>query len=111
MSADLLLKAARMAKPGIDWVTTNGVVQKNPLSVGILVPQYFDPHDPAKGDLAALQNALEDEKNGAWGFYKIGNEFIAEGDNVLIKAPTPGERAMKCVQAMSFGEMDEVNHD
>src|SRR3990167_5911542 len=78
---ELLLKAARMAKPGIDWVTTNGVVQKNPLSAGILVPQYFDPHDPTKGDLGALNQKLEE---AGWIFsYSVDYDIDPSEDGQL----------------------------
>lgn len=100
-SPELNLKCARVAYPHIDWVTTNGVVQKNPLSAGILVPQYFDPHDPTKGDLAALNEALERE---GWRFYYLSASRSFAAANAELEsiryAPTPAERAIKCVEAM-----------
>ena len=98
-SEEIMLKAARMAYPFDDpeeWdVDLNGVVFRVILEAPYHV--VFNPHDPTKGDLAALNEALE---RAGWEFKFYHGWFCAAGNNTSVSELTIAERALKCVEVM-----------
>lgn len=83
---DQLLRAQQLAYPGI---------------TSYMLGHTFDPFDPTKGDLAALNEALE---RAGWNFWYNGwNETYRAGGYAPltgVEAKTNAERAMRCVEAM-----------
>jgi hypothetical protein len=109
---ETMLKAARIAKPHLQWVLAEPIstpVGYKSIIKGCNVPvELFNPHDPTKGDLAALEHALQ---RAGWQFWYAeiqtdrefyeGKYFAVFGDELSeIDAKTPAERALLCVEAM-----------
>jgi hypothetical protein len=86
MMTRTMLKAMKLAYPNVGPM-------HNALS--------FDPFDPTKGDLAALNEALERD---GWRFYYLSASLsfaaVNEEFECTLYAPTPADRALKCVEAM-----------
>jgi hypothetical protein len=105
ITPELLLKAAKLAFDDLRWYTQEDGNVYAMSEDDNSRHDPFDPFDPAKGDLAALQTALE--KDG-WEFWwsHTSQEFRAQkptfkdGNYLYADAKTPAERALKCVKAM-----------
>jgi hypothetical protein len=110
---ELMLKCAKLAFPNEKLrLYKDGTLEHcEPLLKCKWTEFDFNPLDPTKGDLAALQNALEDKSNGEWSFRKEGGKFIACSFPLgyeychthypkIVKADSPAERAMRCVEVM-----------
>jgi hypothetical protein len=123
---ELMLKAAKMAFPLKKWVVADSIdcgkiiIVDNGLNhrhYHKIYDDTFNPLDPTKGDLAALNEALEcagwifsyavdydiePSEDGRLGRI-VGEQwlyFAAHPFHETIKKETPAERAMRCVEVM-----------
>jgi hypothetical protein len=109
-STTTLLRAAEIAFPHEPWKLVNGrpAFDVSTFSETYETWRFFAPFNHTKGDLAALEHALQ---RAGWQFwyaevqtdreYWEGKYFAVYGDELSeIDAPTPAERAMLCVEVM-----------
>lgn len=106
-SPELMLKAARAADPNTEWfIHCEHRSDGDIYSVRSVFPEedgfrIFNPLDPTKGDLAALEHALRKE---GWFLWYGNNNFVATmnlGDSIEeLSADTPADCAMRCVECM-----------